>query len=51
MDKALDSFEKAKERYAKDHLGRIYLGLLQSRKGEGRNGMAELEFGLKGLGD
>jgi len=47
--KALASLKRAKESSSDDYFARIYLGLVMSQNGRRREGIAELEAGLKGL--
>ena len=48
--KALASLKRAKESSSDDYFARIYLGLVMSQIGRQREGIAELEAGLQGLG-
>ena len=50
-EKALASLKRAKESSSDDYVARIYLGLVMSQNGRSRESIAELEAGLKGLGD
>jgi len=50
-EKALASLKRAKESSSDDYVASIYLGLVMSQNGRRREGIAELEAGLKGLGD
>jgi len=47
--KALASLKRAKDSSSNDYVGRIYLGLVMSQNGSRREGIGELEAGLKGL--
>lgn len=49
-EKALESLQRAKYSSSDDYFARIYLGLVMSQNGKEREGIAELETGLKGLG-
>jgi len=49
-EKALASLKQAQESSSDDYVGRIYLGLVMAQTGNTREGKAELEAGLKGLG-
>jgi len=49
-EKALASLKRAKDSSSNDYVGRIYLGLVMSQNGRRREGIGELEAGLKGLG-
>jgi len=48
-EKALASLKRAKDSSSDDYLARIYLGLVMFQNGRRREGIAELEAGLKGL--
>jgi len=48
-EKALESLKRAKDNSSDDYFARIYLGLVMSQNGRRREGIAELEAGLKGL--
>ena len=49
-EKALESLKKAKARHSEDYFARIYLGLVMSQNAQRREGTAELDAGLEGLG-
>jgi len=49
-EKALASLKRAKDSTSDDYFARIYLGLVMSQNGKEREGMAELDAGLEGLG-
>ncbi len=51
QEKALASLKRAKESSSDDYFARIYLGLVMSQNGSRREGIAELEGGLVGLGN
>ena len=46
---ALQALERASNRYADDHLAKIYLGLTLAREGTRQRAQQELERGMKGL--
>jgi len=49
-EKALESLQRAKDSSSDDYFARVYLGLVMSQNGRRKEGIAELEAGLKGLG-
>ncbi len=48
---AREALERARSRYEQDHLAKLYLGLVLGRQQERGRGLAEIQIGLKGLGD
>ncbi len=50
-EKALASLKRAKDSSSEDYFASIYLGLVMAQNGRRREGIAELESGLKGLGN
>ena len=51
LAEARQALEKARSRYDQDHLAKIYLGLVLGRSGNQKQGLMELEAGMKGLRD
>ncbi len=49
--KALESLKKGKGRHRRDRFNKIYLGLVMAQTGQTTEGTAELDAGLKALGD
>ena len=49
LPEARQALERARSRYDEDHLARIYLGLVLQRVGDPKQGLKELEAGLRGL--
>jgi len=49
--KALESLKKGKGRDSSDLLNQVYLGLVMAQTGQTKEGTAELDAGLKALGD
>jgi len=49
--KALESLKKGKGRHWQDRFNKIYLGLVMAQTGQTKEGTAELDSGLKVLGD
>jgi tetratricopeptide (TPR) repeat protein len=49
--KALESLKKGKGRHSSDRLNKVYLGLVMAQTGQIQEGKAELDAGLKALGD
>jgi len=48
---ARQAFERALTRYERDHLARLYLGLVLGRDGDRPRGLKEIQAGTKGLYD
>ncbi len=48
---ALESLKKGKGRHSSDRLNKVYLGLVMAQTGQTQEGKAELDAGLKALGD
>ncbi len=48
-EKALESLKRAKESPDKDYFASIFLGLVMAQNGRRKDGITELESGLKGL--
>ncbi|OGQ77580.1 MAG: hypothetical protein A3F90_06375 [Deltaproteobacteria bacterium RIFCSPLOWO2_12_FULL_60_19] len=46
---ARQAFERALTRYDRDHLARLYLGLVLGRDGDRPRGLKEIQAGMKGL--
>jgi tetratricopeptide (TPR) repeat protein len=46
---ARQAFDRARSRYEHDHLAKIYLGLVFGRDGDQKQGLKELEAGMRGL--
>jgi tetratricopeptide (TPR) repeat protein len=51
LPEARKALEGARSRYGRDHLAKLYLGIVQARDGDREKGLKEIESGLKGLGD
>ncbi len=49
--KALESLKKGKGLHSRDRLNQVYLGLVMAQTGQTKQGKAELDAGLKVLGD
>lgn len=49
VEKALASLKRARDRTSDDYFARLYLGVILNQVGSKREGMNELEEGLKGL--
>ncbi len=50
-EKALESLRRARKLHSSDYIGSLYLGVLMAQMGKREEGKAELEGGLKGLGN
>ena len=46
---AKKALERARSRYAQDHLAKLYLGLTLARLGKRREALSDIEAGVKGL--
>jgi len=51
LSEARKALERARARYDRDHLAKLYLGIVQARDGDQERGLKELESGLRGLGE
>jgi len=49
LTEARQALEQARSRYERDHLAKLYLGLVLARDGDRPRGLREIEAGLKGL--
>ncbi len=49
LPEARQALERARSRYERDHLAKLYLGLVLARDGDRPRGLREIEAGLKGL--
>ena len=49
LPEARQALEQARSRYKRDHLAKLYLGLVLARDGDRPRGLREMEAGLKGL--
>jgi tetratricopeptide (TPR) repeat protein len=51
LPEARKALERARSRYDRDHLAKLYLGIVLARDGDRERGIKEMESGLRGLGD
>jgi tetratricopeptide (TPR) repeat protein len=51
LSEARKALEQARSRHDRDHLAKLYLGIVHARDGDRAKGLKEIESGLKGLGD
>jgi len=51
LPEARKALERARSRHQRDHLARMYLGLVLARDGERQKGLTEIDAGLRGLGN
>ena len=49
LPEARQALEQARSRYERDHLAKLYLGLVLARDGDRPGGLRDIEAGLRGL--